>query len=69
MQRRQVRVAAAAVIVAAVLAVSGPATAAPEHDHDNFGAHVSHHARSVGFDGGHNPGMHRGSAGWDHEML
>ena len=30
-----------------------------------FGHHVQSCARSMGFDGTHNPGMHHGFAGWD----
>jgi len=30
-----------------------------------FGQHVSQCAQQVGFSGDHNPGMHRGAAGWD----
>jgi hypothetical protein len=66
--RRHLRAATAAVVATAVLAIAGTATAAPAHDHTNFGSHVSHHARTMGFDGDHNPGMHQGAAGWDHGM-
>jgi hypothetical protein len=30
-----------------------------------FGHHVSTCAQTMGFDGTHNPGMHRGAAGWE----
>ena len=30
-----------------------------------FGQHVRHCAQTMGFSGTHNPGMHRGFAGWD----
>ena len=31
----------------------------------DFGAHVVSCVQTMGFDGQHNPGMHRGFAGWD----
>ncbi len=31
----------------------------------NFGSHVRTCAQEMGFNGTHNPGMHRGAAGWD----
>jgi len=31
----------------------------------NFGHHVSSCGQTMGFDAAHNPGMHRGLAGWD----
>lgn len=30
-----------------------------------FGRHVSECAQTMGFSGDHNPGVHRGAAGWD----
>lgn len=65
MRRRHAQAAAAAAIVAMVLSVTGPVSAGTHQDHDRFGAHVSHHARTVGFDGEQNPGMHHGAAGWE----
>ena len=31
----------------------------------DFGRHVSDCAQTMGFNGTHNPGMHRGFSGWD----
>ena len=31
----------------------------------DFGQHVVRCAQTMGFDGTHNPGMHRGASGWD----
>jgi len=31
----------------------------------DFGGHVVMCAQTMGFNGQHNPGMHRGFAGWD----
>jgi hypothetical protein len=50
---------------AAVLLMAGPAAAATPADAGNFGTHVSTCAQTMGFSGAHNPGMHRGVAGWD----
>ena len=52
-------------IAVAALLVSGLAGAKPASGAGNFGNHVSVCARDVGFDAAHNPGMHRGAAGWD----
>ena len=43
---------------------AAPALAKPS---SNFGSHVSVCAQTMGFSGSHNPGMHRGAAGWDGE--
>jgi hypothetical protein len=40
-----------------------PAAAAP--DAGGFGHHVAACAQLAGFDGNHNPGMHRGVTGWE----
>lgn len=53
----------AAAIVVAALSVAGPALAQPRGD--EFGSHVADCTQDVGFDGAHNPGVHRGGAGWD----
>lgn len=47
---------AAAAVVLAIGAGSGPATAVD--DGRSFGQHVRTCAQTVGFDGDHNPGMH-----------
>ncbi len=46
-----------------LLILSTPASAAPA-DPAAFGQHVRHCAQVVGFDSGHNPGMHQGITGW-----
>jgi len=52
-------------LVAGLLVLSAaPALAEPS---SNFGSHVSVCAQTMGFSGSHNPGMHRGAAGWDGE--
>jgi hypothetical protein len=55
--------------VVMVLALAAPlvgsaAWASPQAG-DEFGQHVRECAQQVGFSGEHNPGMHRGAAGWD----
>jgi len=54
----------AGAVAAAVVVTPAVATAQSEDGRD-FGRHVSTCARTMGFDGTHNPGMHRGFAGWD----
>lgn len=52
-----------ATLIAGFLAFPGAtALASPS---ENFGVHVSDCAQTMGFSGDHNPGMHRGAAGWD----
>ena len=56
------RLVATAAIAAGLLALTtGPVLAATP----NFGSHVRVCAQGMGFSGTHNPGMHRGAAGWD----
>jgi len=57
-----IRSTAATAAAALVVATGGlePANAA-----DDFGSHVVDCAQDPGFNGEHNPGMHRGYAGWD----
>lgn len=50
-------------LLAGVLAL--PGTAALASPSENFGSHVRDCAQTMGFSGDHNPGMHRGAAGWD----
>lgn len=59
------RVTAVVVLVPAALGIglASPAAAAPAPQ-AAFGQHVSECARTMGFDGDHNPGMHQGKAGW-----
>lgn len=61
--RRKLIVAFAA--AAALMILPGVASAGePE---TNFGRHVSQHAQTHGFDGTHNPGMHRGASTGMHQ--
>ena len=48
----------------AALGAAVPAAAVPAAAAGQFGEHVSTCARTTGFDAEHNPGMHRGHAGW-----
>lgn len=50
----------AGAVITIVTGAWTPAAAA-----DDFGHHVSTCARTTGFSGDHNPGMHRGFQGWD----
>ena len=53
------------ILTSGLLALSAaPVLAQPS---SNFGSHVSVCAQTMGFSGSHNPGMHRGAAGWDGE--
>jgi len=45
------------------LLLAGPAQAADSAA--DYGQHVTVCAQTMGFDGMHNPGMHRGISGWD----
>lgn len=56
--------AATAIAAAFVLATTGPALA-DDATGAQFGQHVRDCAQTMGFTGQHNPGMHRGYAGWD----
>ena len=57
---------AAAVAIAAALVIAAPTAAlANEPSGAEYGQHVRHCAQTMGFTGEHNPGMHRGFAGWD----
>lgn len=64
MSRSLIR-AAAVVAATAALALAAPAVATAAGSGADFGQHVRDCARSMGFDGTHNPGMHHGHAGWD----
>ena len=57
--------AAGVVAATAALALASPAVAAAAGSGADFGQHVRDCAKSMGFDGNHNPGMHHGYAGWD----
>jgi len=50
--------------VAAVVATPVAAWAEPGTGQE-FGQHVSACAQMMGFDGTHNPGVHKGFAGWE----
>lgn len=47
-----------------LLLMPSAANAAPASA-GSFGQHVRTCAQDMGFSGTHNPGMHRGAAGWD----
>lgn len=49
-----------AVVLGAGIAVAEPSPATPAP----FGQHVRTCAQDMGFDGRHNPGMHRGASPW-----
>ncbi len=54
--------------VVIVVGVSTPAVALaaqPSPSGGSFGQHVSTCAQTMGFNGEHNPGMHRGFADWN----
>ena len=53
---------AAAALTAVVLLQASPATAVSG---PTFGDHVVQCARTMGFSGSHNPGMHQGAHNWD----
>ena len=60
---RRIRLALAAGALLAMLVAASPVAAAGSGA--AYGACVAHHARAEGgFSGEHNPGMHRGFAGW-----
>ena len=61
--RTLINVTSAAALTASV-ALAGTVLA-PASASDDFGKHVVACAQGVGFDGSHNPGMHRGYADWD----
>lgn len=64
-----VRIVFAATLVAGtVLLPSSGASAATPDQGPAFGQHVSQCAKTMGFSGLHNPGMHQGKSGWDHMM-
>lgn len=64
MRTRRVTLSIGALTATAALLMlpTAPASAAPS---TNIGSHVSDCARTMGFSGTHNPGMHSGAAGWD----
>jgi hypothetical protein len=59
------RVVILGVVAVGVLLVPSGAWADGSAGGPAFGEHVVHCAQTMGFDGEHNPGMHRGFAGWD----
>jgi hypothetical protein len=61
--RRTIQIAIAVMALATPM-IGNPAWAdAPSAE--GFGQHVSECAQQMGFSGDHNPGMHRGAAGWN----
>lgn len=63
MRSRRITSRSATVALAATVILAGSLTAPAAAD-DAFGQHVRTCAQDIGFDGGHNPGSHRGHAGW-----
>ena len=61
-RRPMLTIGALSATAALVMLPTAPASAATP---TNFGSHVSACAHTMGFSGTHNPGMHRGAAGWD----
>ena len=61
MRIRHRLIATTAVAVGLLAFTAGPALAAAP----SFGSHVRVCAQEMGFSGTHNPGTHRGAAGWD----
>ena len=51
--------------VALLLATPTVTQAQPAQAGPGFGQHVSQCARTMGFSGDHNPGIHHGLSGWD----
>lgn len=56
------KLVAVAVIAAAI---SIPIAAGAAEPNDDFGPHVRACVQQHGLDSSHNPGMHKGAAGWD----
>ncbi|MCF4121695.1 hypothetical protein L1785_11950 [Antribacter sp. KLBMP9083] len=54
----------AAVLLGVAFLSVGTASAEAATDAGSYGAHVAACAQLVGFDGTHNPGMHKGITGW-----
>lgn len=44
-----------------------PVAASAQANPAGFGQHVRHCAQTMGFSGGHNPGLHQGAAAWNGE--
>jgi len=59
------RTGRALIAVATMTTVLLPAAPAVADDNSAFGRHVATCAQTMGFSGTHNPGMHRGAAGWN----
>jgi hypothetical protein len=54
-----------ATVLGAIVVVPAAAWADTGATGRDFGGHVVMCAQAMGFNGQHNPGMHRGFAGWD----
>lgn len=65
MKRRVIQSTVAVTAAIAALSIAGPASAQHGSEAGGFGHHVAECAQTMGFDGTHNPGMHRGASGWD----
>ena len=59
------RTAVTAALASAALVLVTPAAQADTATGADFGQHVRTCAQVMGFTGSHNPGMHRGYAGWN----
>lgn len=64
MRKVRIFLAAAALATGAVTLPAAGASAATPDAPPAFGNHVSECAKTMGFTGAHNPGMHPGAAGW-----
>lgn len=56
---------AAVVVLLAGVGVLATAPAQAASTNADFGQHVATCAKTMGFDGVNNPGMHQGKSGWD----
>ncbi|MEO6144847.1 MAG: hypothetical protein ABIP19_12795 [Dermatophilaceae bacterium] len=61
---KTVRVLVVTALAAGAVALPAAGASAATTD-PAFGSHVAQCARTMGFNGAHNPGMHQGASGWD----
>lgn len=66
-QRRTLTALGAALATVAVSTGAALALQPGVANAGEYGQHVRQCAQEHGFDGSHNPGMHRGAAGWHHD--
>jgi len=64
MIRRFFHAGVVSAVAGAVLLAAPTGAYAQDATGRDYGHHVAHCAQTMGFDGTHNPGMHRGYAGW-----